>query len=79
MSQSELDPNEELCAFNIRILPVDLRYSFRTLCSEFRIGMSDALIKLMADAVDKQQIPGVQKAKQKSISMPKLSDSLERK
>jgi hypothetical protein len=79
MSQSELDPNEELCAFNIRILPVDLRFSFRTLCSEHRIGMSDALIKLMADAVDKQIIPGVQKPQRKGISMPRLTDSLDRK
>ena len=66
---------EELCAFNIRTLPIDLRCNFRALCADLKVGMSEGMILLMSNAVDRQLIPGV-KSKQESIRMPRFSDPL---
>lgn len=77
VSNPEIE-GEELCAFNVRILPLDLRYQFRQLCAQLKIGMSEAVVRIMADAVDRQEIAGIKK-EVPGLGMPKLTDALEKK
>ena len=67
------ETGEELCAFNLRSLPVELRFAFRAMCADYRIGMSDALIRLMAEAVDTHKIPGVPLPETPGIELPRFT------